>query len=92
MKVCVRIARTTSGRYLAWCPALPGCTVVAHSRQEAKRKIGEAFRGYLDHLETALPRELTRIMHARDADRHGMSKACPNVRTAPRPNRTLVEV
>ena len=90
MKVCVRIARTTSGRYLAWCPALPGCTVVAQSRQEAKRKIDEAFRGYLDHLETALPRELNRML-ARNADRHGMSRACPNVRTAPRPHRCVVE-
>jgi predicted RNase H-like HicB family nuclease len=37
-----------SGRYLAWCPDLPGCTGVADSRAEAidqvRRRIADYFR------------------------------------------------
>ena len=60
MESAVRIAGPLDGAYRAWCPALPGCAVYGRSRCEAKAKIRQAVRGYLEHLDVALPRELAR--------------------------------
>ena len=60
MVATVRVAGLLDGTYRAWCPALPGCTVYSRSRQEAGARIQQAVRGYLAHLDVALPRELAR--------------------------------
>ena len=60
MESTVRVAGPLDGAYRAWCPALPGCAVYGRSRREAKVRIGQAVSGYLEHLATALPRELAR--------------------------------
>jgi predicted RNase H-like HicB family nuclease len=60
MESAVRIAGPHCGTYRAWCPALPGCSVYGRSRDEARSRIWQAVRGYLAHLEVALPRELAR--------------------------------
>ena len=60
MESAVRIAGPLDGAYRAWCPALPGCAVYGRSRGEAKARIQQAMRGYLEHLDVALPRELAR--------------------------------
>ena len=60
MEAAVRIAGRCDGTYRAWCPALPGCAVYGSSRHEARTRIGHAVRGYMEHLEVALPRELAR--------------------------------
>ena len=59
MRLIIRVARQNMF-YRAWCPSLPGCQVVADSRQEAHDKIGAAIEGYLSSLDIALPRELKR--------------------------------
>ena len=60
MSPMVRIAGLFDGTYRAWCPALPRCVVQGLSRSEAGRRIQQAVRGYLEHLDVALPRELAR--------------------------------
>ncbi|MFB3893921.1 MAG: type II toxin-antitoxin system HicB family antitoxin [Phycisphaerae bacterium] len=55
MKLVVRIAQQRSGRYRAWCPALPGCEVTADTREEAGRRIDLAVRSYLASLNVAMP-------------------------------------
>ena len=69
MQLSVRIARRSDAGYTAWCPALPGCVVWAPTRREALRKARMAARGYLDHLEEALPRELGRQFAAETASK-----------------------
>jgi len=64
MEAAVRIAGPLDGTYRAWCPALPGCAVYGHSRREAVARIRQAVRGYLEHLDVALPRELARRLPA----------------------------
>ena len=74
MGSAVRIAGLFDGTYRAWCPALPGCAVLGRSRLEAKARIRQAVRGYLEHLEVALPRELaryTRLAPGRRVRGHG---------------------
>ncbi len=60
METAIRIAGLLDGAYRAWCPALPGCAVYGRSRPEAAARIRQAVRGYLRHLDVALPRELAR--------------------------------
>ena len=60
MESAVRIAGLLDGTYRAWCPALPGCSVYGSSQREAKIRIRQAVRGYLEHAAVALPRELAR--------------------------------
>ena len=55
MKLVVRIIQERSGRFRASCPALPGCEVVADSREEAGRRIDVAVRSYLASLNVAMP-------------------------------------
>jgi predicted RNase H-like HicB family nuclease len=62
MNLTIRIARQTAGAYRAWCPALPGCTVVGQSMLEVQSKIHDAVRTYVDKLEETLPRELGRLL------------------------------
>jgi predicted RNase H-like HicB family nuclease len=60
MTMNTRIAERSDGVYQAWCPALPGCRVLAHSKDEAHAKLRDAIAGYLSSLDVALPRELAR--------------------------------
>ena len=62
MKIVVKMEKSCEGCFRAWCPALPGCRVVAESRGEAARRIDAAIRGYIASLNVALPRELQEIM------------------------------
>jgi len=63
MKLAVRIAPQPGTGYKAWCPALPGCRVLADSRRQVRARLRRAVRGYLAHLDVALPRELARQMN-----------------------------
>ena len=58
MKVTVQVTRATEGYFRAWCPALPGCVVIAATRAEAEAQIARAIEGYIASLDVALPREL----------------------------------
>ena len=74
MESAVRIASTFDGAYRAWFPALPGCAVYGRSRGEANARLRQAVRGYLEHLDVALPRELarqTRLAPGRRVRGHG---------------------
>ena len=62
MESAVGIAGPRCGTYRAWFPALPGCAGYGCTRREAKARIRQAARGYLEHLDVALPRELARPM------------------------------
>jgi predicted RNase H-like HicB family nuclease len=61
MRIGIEIARSDHGGYRAWCPALPGCTVLGQSRKEATDRINEAIGGYLASLNVALPSEVRKI-------------------------------
>lgn len=60
MKLAIKIIKTPGLGYQAWCPALPGCSVVAISRDQAWERIQTAVQGYLASMDVALPRELGR--------------------------------
>ena len=60
MKMTVHVRRVAEGYFKAWCPALPGCVVMAATRAEAEVQIVQAIEGYIASLDVALPRELGR--------------------------------
>jgi predicted RNase H-like HicB family nuclease len=63
MRFIIRITKQNESCYRAWCPALPGCAIVAESRQEAQKLIRQAAEGYMASLNAALPRELDKCFH-----------------------------
>jgi len=63
MKMVLKIAKCPDRTYAAWCPALPGCTVRAETKELAEDRIRDAVLGYLSSLDVALPRELGRKLH-----------------------------
>jgi predicted RNase H-like HicB family nuclease len=65
MNLTIRIAKQIGCAYRAWCPALPGCEVYGETLTEARSKIQDAIRGYASNLEQVLPRELGRLLNAR---------------------------
>lgn len=67
MQLSVRIARHSDEGYTAWCPALPGCVVWGATKREALSKARKAAQGYLEHLDEALPRELSKQFAAETA-------------------------
>jgi len=67
MKLVVRTTRRDGSTFKAWCPALPGCAVIAASRQRAQSRIQRAVKGYLASLDVALPRELGRMLETEAA-------------------------
>ena len=64
MRLVTRIVRQPNGGYRAWCPALPGCVVMAASRAEAEAQIARAIEGYIASMDVALPRELGRRLRS----------------------------
>ena len=60
MKLMVHFARQPNQVVRASCPALPGCVVYGQSRSEATARLRTAIDGYLSHLETVLPKELSK--------------------------------
>lgn len=67
MKLTVQMTRAAKGFVRAWCPALPGCVVIAETRAEAEAQIARAIEGYIASLDVALPRELgRRLERSRD--------------------------
>ncbi len=51
MKFRVVIEQDEDGKFVASCPTLPGCWTQGDTRDEAKRNIAEAIKGYLESLE-----------------------------------------
>ena len=51
MKFRVVIERDEDGKFIASCPTLPGCRSQGDTRDEAKRNIADAIKGYLESLE-----------------------------------------
>jgi predicted RNase H-like HicB family nuclease len=47
MKLCIRIVEDNRGGYTGVCPSLPGCMSRGQTREQAKKKLDEAIRGYL---------------------------------------------
>jgi len=58
MTLHIRIRMNDNGSYLAACPSLPGCTSKAQTREEARRKLGEAIVGYLASVNNFVPDDL----------------------------------
>lgn len=50
MKFRVIIERDEDGKFVAECPALPGCISEGRTRAEAIRNISDAVEGYLESL------------------------------------------
>ena len=55
MKLSVRIFDDERGGFVAACPSLPGCSCRGKTREEAKRKLDEAIRGYLAAVGNFVP-------------------------------------
>lgn len=55
MKIVTVVAEISSQMYKAHCPSLPGCVVLAQSRQDAAEKLSQAVSGYLASLDAAAP-------------------------------------
>ncbi len=51
MKFRVVIEQDEDGKFIASCPTLPGCWSQGDTRDEAKRNIADAIKGYLESLE-----------------------------------------
>jgi predicted RNase H-like HicB family nuclease len=64
MKLTVQMTRAAEGYFRAWCPALPGCIVMAATRAEAEAQIARAIEGYIASMDVALPRELGRRLRS----------------------------
>ena len=47
MKLAVRVVISERGGYMATCPSLPGCMTWGNTREEARKKLDEAIRGYI---------------------------------------------
>ena len=51
MKFRVVIEQDEDGKFIASCSTLPGCWSQGDTRDEAKRNITDAIKGYLESLE-----------------------------------------
>ena len=47
MKLAVRVVISEKGGYVATCPSLPGCMSWGNTREEARKRLDEAIRGYI---------------------------------------------
>ena len=50
MKIRVFIEQDEDGRFVATCPALPGCISEGDTREEALANIQDAIAGYVESL------------------------------------------
>jgi predicted RNase H-like HicB family nuclease len=51
MKFRVVIEQGEDGKFVASCPSLPGCWSQGDTRDEARKNIADAARGYLESLK-----------------------------------------
>ena len=51
MKYRVIIEQDEDGRFVATCPALPGCVSQGDTRDQARANIVDAIAGYLESLK-----------------------------------------
>ena len=58
MKLRIRIIENEDGRYTAVCPSLPGCQCLGTSRDEARKRLNEAIRGYVAAVSNFVPENL----------------------------------
>ncbi len=58
MKLRIRIIENEDGRYTAVCPSLPGCQSLGTSRDEARKRLKEAIRGYVAAVNNFVPENL----------------------------------
>lgn len=59
MTLHIRISTSDKGGYLAACPSLPGCNTRGATREEARRKLGEAILGYVASVNNFVPDDLS---------------------------------
>ncbi len=50
MKYRTFIEQDEDGKFVATCPALPGCVSQGDTRAEARANVADAIRGYLESL------------------------------------------
>lgn len=50
MKYRVIIEQDEDGKFVATCPALPGCVSEGDTRQQARDNIADAIAGYIESL------------------------------------------
>ena len=51
MKFRIVIEQDEDGKYIASCPPLPGCWSQGDTRDEARKNIADAMKGYVDSLK-----------------------------------------
>ncbi len=59
MKFSVQILASAKGGYTAVCLSLPGCAARAETREQAKKKLEDAVKGYLAAVGNFVPENLT---------------------------------
>jgi len=58
MTLHIKISHSENGGFTAACPSLPGCWSRGQTREEARRKIGEAILGYVASVNNFVPDNL----------------------------------
>ncbi|HUT58939.1 MAG TPA: type II toxin-antitoxin system HicB family antitoxin [Phycisphaerae bacterium] len=58
MKVSIQILPNARGGYTALCLSLPGCAAQADTREQARRDLEEAIKGYLAAVNNFVPANL----------------------------------
>ncbi len=62
MKLIVKIVACHRGGYIATCPSLPGCRTHGQTKEEAQRRLDEAFRGYIAAMSNFVPENLEHVL------------------------------
>ena len=58
MNLCIRIIRNETGDYTALCTSLPGCVSRGSTREDARKSLEDAIRGYLAAVGNFVPERL----------------------------------
>lgn len=58
MRLRVKVKRDHQGQFLAFCPALPGCTSRGQTAHEALQQFMEYSQGYLAAVNNFVPERI----------------------------------
>lgn len=58
MNLSIKVRQDECGHFVAWCPALPGCSARGNTSEQAITKLEQAVRGYLSSMDVVAPENL----------------------------------
>jgi predicted RNase H-like HicB family nuclease len=67
MQIVVITVEVSPGIHKAHCPALPGCVVLAESREEALERLSNAVVGYFASLDATVPEKFEWVIREQEA-------------------------